>query len=138
MISSASTKPQTVGFLCRSPSYYYLLVIFFFISYYLGTLSDIKGTMREYQVHGLNWMISLYENGLNGILADEMGLGKSLQTISLLGYLKHVKNIAGPHLVVVPKSALLNWNNEFARWCPTMKVFVFHGNKEERVRPWNG
>ena len=89
--------------------------------------------MREYQVHGLNWMISLYENGLNGILADEMGLGKSLQTISLLGYLKHVKNIAGPHLVVVPKSTLLNWNNEFARWCPTMKVFVFHGNKEERV-----
>ena len=42
--------------------------------------------MRDYQVRGLNWMISLYENGLNGILADEMGLGKTLQTISLLGY----------------------------------------------------
>ena len=26
---------------------------------------------------GLNWMISLHENGLNGILADEMGLGTS-------------------------------------------------------------
>lgn len=34
---------------------------------------DIKnGEMRDYQVRGLNWMISLYENGLNGILADEM------------------------------------------------------------------
>lgn len=43
--------------------------------------------MRDYQVRGLNWMISLYENGINGILADEMGLGKTLQTISLLGYL---------------------------------------------------
>lgn len=31
------------------------------------------GEMRDYQVRGLNWMISLYENGINGILADEMG-----------------------------------------------------------------
>ena len=30
------------------------------------------GTMREYQVAGLQWMASLYNNGLNGILADEM------------------------------------------------------------------
>lgn len=37
------------------------------------------------QIRGLNWMIGLYENGINGILADEMGLGKTLQTISLLG-----------------------------------------------------
>ena len=36
-------------------------------------LSDIKGgEMRDYQVRGLNWLISLYENGINGILADEM------------------------------------------------------------------
>jgi SNF2 family DNA or RNA helicase len=34
---------------------------------------DVKGgEMRDYQVRGLNWMISLYENGINGILADEM------------------------------------------------------------------
>lgn len=50
-----------------------------------------NGTMRDYQVRGLNWMLSLYENGINGILADEMGLGKTLQTISLLGYIKHFK-----------------------------------------------
>lgn len=49
------------------------------------------GEMRDYQIRGLNWMISLYENGINGILADEMGLGKTLQTISLLGYLKNFK-----------------------------------------------
>lgn len=45
----------------------------------------LNGELRDYQVRGLNWMISLYENGINGILADEMGLGKTLQTISLLG-----------------------------------------------------
>uniref|UniRef100_A0A8C6J1Z6 Uncharacterized protein n=1 Tax=Melopsittacus undulatus TaxID=13146 RepID=A0A8C6J1Z6_MELUD len=51
------------------------------------------GKLRDYQVRGLNWLISLYENGINGILADEMGLGKTLQTISLLGYMKHYRNI---------------------------------------------
>ena len=36
-------------------------------------LLDIKnGEMRDYQIRGLNWLISLYENGINGILADEM------------------------------------------------------------------
>lgn len=44
-----------------------------------------NGEMRDYQLRGLNWMISLYENGINGILADEMGLGKTLQSIALLG-----------------------------------------------------
>lgn len=34
---------------------------------------DVKnGTLRDYQIQGLNWMISLYKNGINGILADEM------------------------------------------------------------------
>ncbi|ONK64309.1 uncharacterized protein A4U43_C07F24350 [Asparagus officinalis] len=34
--------------------------------------SCIQGTMRDYQLAGLNWLIRLYENGINGILADEM------------------------------------------------------------------
>ncbi|PHZ07630.1 uncharacterized protein RHIMIDRAFT_242445 [Rhizopus microsporus ATCC 52813] len=90
------------------------------------------GTLREYQIQGLNWMISLFENGINGILADEMGLGKTLQTISFLGYLKHVRGIPGPHLVVVPKSTLHNWLNEFNKWIPDFNAFVFHGDKETR------
>lgn len=36
----------------------------------------IRGTLREYQMVGLDWLVTLYEKGLNGILADEMGLGK--------------------------------------------------------------
>ena len=76
--------------------------------------------MRDYQIRGLNWMIGLYEKGINGILADEMGLGKTLQTISILGYLKNFRKVDGPHLVVVPKSTLHNWQKEFARWCPSL------------------
>jgi hypothetical protein len=30
------------------------------------------GTLREYQMQGLNWLIHLYDQGINGILADEM------------------------------------------------------------------
>ena len=79
------------------------------------------GVMRDYQVRGLNWMIGLYENGINGILADEMGLGKTLQCISLLGYMKHYRSVSGPHMILVPKSTLANWMNEFKKWCPTLR-----------------
>eukprot|EP00042_Codosiga_hollandica_P043781 m.421015 g.421015 ORF g.421015 m.421015 type:complete len:1024 (+) comp56643_c0_seq2:174-3245(+) len=92
----------------------------------------IEGNMRDYQIRGLNWLISLYENGINGILADEMGLGKTLQTISLMGYMKHCRNNSGPHLVIVPKSTLNNWMAECRRWCPTLRPVCFTGGKEER------
>ena len=36
------------------------------------------GKMRPYQLEGLNWMVRLQENGVNGILADEMGLVRVL------------------------------------------------------------
>ncbi|KZF19062.1 putative chromatin remodeling complex ATPase chain Iswi [Xylona heveae TC161] len=92
----------------------------------------VKGEMRDYQIAGLNWLISLHENGISGILADEMGLGKTLQTISFLGYLRHICGITGPHLIAVPKSTLDNWNREFARWTPEVNVLVLQGAKEER------
>ncbi|ODM95941.1 Chromatin-remodeling complex ATPase chain Iswi [Orchesella cincta] len=93
----------------------------------------IKGEMRDYQIRGLNWMISLFENSINGILADEMGLGKTLQTISLLGYMKHYRSIMGPHLVIVPKSTLANWMNEFKRWCPSLRAVCLIGDAESRA-----
>lgn len=94
--------------------------------------SFINGLMRDYQVAGLNWMISLHENGISGILADEMGLGKTLQTISFLGYLRHIIGITGPHLVIVPKSTLDNWKREFERWTSEVNVLVLQGAKDER------
>jgi SNF2 family DNA or RNA helicase len=32
----------------------------------------IKHTLRDYQLHGVKWLLSLHNKGLNGILADEM------------------------------------------------------------------
>lgn len=90
------------------------------------------GEMRDYQVQGLNWLVSLHENGISGILADEMGLGKTLQTISFLGYLRHICDIPGPHLIAVPKSTLDNWAREFKMWTPEVNVLVLQGAKDDR------
>lgn len=93
----------------------------------------VHGTLRPYQIQGLNWLVSLYENRLLGILADEMGLGKTLQTISFLGFLRYYRNINGPHIVITPKSTLDNWAREFAKWTPDVRVLVLQGDKDERL-----
>jgi ATP-dependent helicase STH1/SNF2 len=67
------------------------------------------GELKNYQLIGLQWLVSLYNNNLNGILADEMGLGKTIQTISLLSYLIEFKKNYGPFLIVVPLSTISNW-----------------------------
>lgn len=102
--------------------------------------SLLRGTLRTYQKQGLNWLASLYNNHTNGILADEMGLGKTIQTISLLAYLACEKHIWGPHLIVVPTSVLLNWEMEFKRFAPGLKVLTYYGSpqqRKEKRRGWN-
>lgn len=89
------------------------------------------GIMRNYQLEGLDWLISLYENGLNGILADEMGLGKTIQTIAFLAFLRSKKTY-GPFLIAAPLSTLSNWVEEFAQWTPEVPVVLYHGSKGER------
>lgn len=60
------------------------------------------------------------------------GLGKTVQIISFLHHLKTVEPNNGPHLIVCPRSVLENWFNELRRWCPSFKVVVLWGTKEER------
>ncbi|XP_057960121.1 probable ATP-dependent DNA helicase CHR12 [Malania oleifera] len=90
------------------------------------------GELRTYQLEGLQWMLSLFNNNLNGILADEMGLGKTIQTISLIAYLLENKGVAGPHLIVAPKAVLSNWFNEFSTWAPSISVILYDGRLDER------
>jgi len=88
--------------------------------------------LKEYQLKGLNWLVNLYEQGINGILADEMGLGKTVQSISVMSYLAEVHNIWGPFLVVAPASTLHNWQQEIAKFVPTLKVLPYWGNAKDR------
>ncbi|GKV39037.1 hypothetical protein SLEP1_g46868 [Rubroshorea leprosula] len=92
------------------------------------------GKLREYQMNGLRWLVSLYNNHLNGILADEMGLGKTVQVIALICYLMEAKNDRGPFLVVVPSSVLSGWESEISFWAPEILKIVYAGPPEERRR----
>lgn len=96
--------------------------------------SLLRGTLREYQHDGLDWLANLYESETNGILADEMGLGKTIQTIALLAYLAVRQEIWGPHLVVVPTSVMLNWEMEFKKFLPGFKILTYYGDINERKR----
>ncbi|KAF2713071.1 SNF2 family helicase/ATPase-like protein PasG [Pleomassaria siparia CBS 279.74] len=91
------------------------------------------GVMRSYQLEGLEWLLSLYENGINGILADEMGLGKTIQTVALLAHLWEKKSY-GPFLIAAPLSTTTNWVEEFSKWTPDIPVVLYHGDKAERAK----
>ena len=90
------------------------------------------GTLRDYQLAGLNWMMLGWSRRRNVILADEMGLGKTCQSISLVAYLSLALNVAGPYLVVVPLSVITNWLSEFSKWAKQLNVVVYVGDAQSR------
>ncbi|CAN1173383.1 Chromatin-remodeling ATPase INO80 [Linum perenne] len=92
-----------------------------------------NGSLKEYQLKGLQWLVNCYEQGLNGILADEMGLGKTIQAMAFLAHLAEEKNIWGPFLVVAPASVLNNWADEISRFCPELKTLPYWGGLQERT-----
>lgn len=92
----------------------------------------VNGKLKEYQIRGLEWLVSLYNNNLNGILADEMGLGKTIQTIGLITCLMEKKRNLGPYLIIVPLSTLSNWVLEFEKWAPSVNVVAYKGSPQVR------
>ncbi|KAL1360464.1 hypothetical protein HN51_005856 [Arachis hypogaea] len=92
------------------------------------------GTLRDYQMVGLQWMLSLYNNKLNGILADEMGLGKTVQVMALIAYLMEFKGNYGPHLIIVPNAVLVNWKSELHTWLPSVSCIFYVGTKDTRSK----
>ena len=88
--------------------------------------------LKPYQLQGLQWLATLYNNNLSGILADEMGLGKTIQVIGLLTYLIEEKGDQGPFLIIAPLSTITNWALEFERWAPTLDVVVYKGTQQVR------
>jgi ATP-dependent helicase STH1/SNF2 len=96
------------------------------------TLLSETCKLKPYQMVGLKWMVSLYNNKLNGILADEMGLGKTIQTIALLCYIMEFKQNYGPFLIVVPLTTLSNWVMEFNKWAKSIKLIVYKGTPPQR------
>ncbi|KZO91804.1 hypothetical protein CALVIDRAFT_335743 [Calocera viscosa TUFC12733] len=89
------------------------------------------GKMRDYQLTGLSFLVTMYQNRVNAILGDEMGMGKTLQTLSLFAYIKEEDTVRDPHLVICPRSDIISWISEAARWVPSLRVHRFHGTPPE-------
>jgi SNF2 family DNA or RNA helicase len=112
--------------------------------------------MRDYQLVGMSWMLSRFEQSANVILGDEMGLGKTLQTIATMAHLKFVDGVRAPFctsfglhylgdcievvnghcfgaaVVVCPLTVLGNWLNELSTFCPKLKAIKYSGSSDER------
>ena len=75
-----------------------------------------------------------------------MGLGKTVQSIAFLAWVKHTAAADGesrlPHCVVAPASVLSNWEREFKKCAPNLRVVKFHGSiasreaTKEQLKPY--
>jgi SNF2 family DNA or RNA helicase len=86
----------------------------------------LNATLRDYQKHGLNWLLFLDEFGWGGCLADDMGLGKTIQVIAFILALQQ-KRPEATHLVIVPTSLVTNWQMEVGRFAPSLKMHTLYG-----------
>lgn len=88
-----------------------------------------NGEMRPYQKAGYNWLHFLHQFEFGGCLADDMGLGKTIQVLAFLQSLKEgCGEITPPKtasLVIVPRSLLVNWQREAARFVPMLRVIEY-------------
>ncbi|KAK4902046.1 ATP-dependent DNA helicase Hrp3 [Elasticomyces elasticus] len=109
----------------------------------LATRSDYKpfrtqpdyikgGELREFQIHGVNFLAHHWCKGNNVILADEMGLGKTVQTVAFMDWMRHDRGQQGPFIVVVPLSTMPAWADTFNHWTPDMNYVVYNGTEASR------
>ncbi len=91
----------------------------------------LKGTLRDYQKEGLNWLNFLDDFNFGGCLADDMGLGKSVQIIAFV-LLQKEKRGENTNLLVVPTTLIFNWKAELEKFAPHLKVLVLQGPERSR------
>ena len=95
--------------------------------------NDVHDKLYQYQREGVKWMWELYRAEHGGILGDDMGLGKTIQTIVYLQALFLMEEISTA-MLCMPLSLINNWQEEFKKWAPEIRVELFHGSKGERER----
>lgn len=96
----------------------------------------LQDVLRGYQKIGYRWLRTLDGWGFGGILADDMGLGKTVQVIALFAdeYRegKEVGEKSKPSLIVCPASLVYNWENEFKKFAPGIRIRTIAGSAAQR------
>ena len=114
-------------------------------------IPGFKGELRDYQCRGVEWLRFLTDHGFGALLADDMGLGKTIQVIAwglLILNTEARRHGVSPEetgaepqtplclrasvfkiLIVAPLTLLSNWRHEFAKFAPSLKVYVHQGEK---------
>ena len=95
-------------------------------------LSSIKATLRPYQTSGTAWLWDRVNKYGGALLADDMGLGKTIQTIACIDRLMGAS--PGLVLVIATASLLGNWQAEFTKFAPHLRVRILHGSGREGGR----
>ncbi len=98
--------------------------------------AQLEYPLRDYQKHGVAWMLSHCRAFGGALLADDMGLGKTFQSIALILAARSagVSDGANPVLVVAPTSLLTNWEEEIARFAPKLRCLIWHGSNRDDYR----
>lgn len=92
-------------------------------------IKGLNAKLRDYQKEGVKWLSYLSDNKMGGCLADDMGLGKTVQTIALL--CKKQSESELPSLIVMPRSLIFNWEEEFKKFAPEMDVYTHYGSARD-------
>ncbi len=96
---------------------------------------EFLGTLRPYQQNGVDWLLFLRSVAFGACLADDMGLGKTIQMIAYFSYVKKHEKPEQPALIIAPTSVLGNWQKEFEKFAPHLRVKLHYGPnraKEEK------
>jgi len=117
---------------------------------------NLKTTLRPYQYLGYKWLKQLEALNFSGCLADDMGLGKTIQAIAVLlesHNRGNVNTFSNPEfvqsnaqrldmfnkasnepgkfvqasLIVVPLTLIFNWQQEIARFAPSLLIYTHTG-----------
>lgn len=97
--------------------------------------NEFLGTLRPYQQNGVDWLLFLRSVSFGACLADDMGLGKTIQMIAYFSYVKSKEKPDQPALIIAPTSVLGNWQKEFEKFSPHLRVKLHYGGnraKEEK------
>ena len=73
-----------------------------------------NNVFKAHQVQAIEYIVESFGKNMGILMADDMGLGKTATAIGVISCIKSDK----PSLVVVPKSVVGNWINEFKRFAP--------------------